>query len=207
MPTPGTASPRSHSKRNNAHPKEASQIFAQRSQFASVTFDHVRITLVRPPSEVVKDTTIAFTPDSPPVTLDLIVDVATPGEIFTATLDYVNTGSVVFHGTGDVASHSGDQGSTPQEVVVQYVGVGATATKLVVSPKAPAIVAPGAVNFTVVALDASNVAVGGALVSWASSDPTVATINAATGVLTATGKRGSTTVTASAPTAIGRRDK
>src|SRR3981189_2959615 len=51
----------------------AAAVLSQRSVFAEVTFDHVRIVLVRPPSEIVLDTTIVFTPGSPPKTLDLSV--------------------------------------------------------------------------------------------------------------------------------------
>src|SRR5438067_1807779 len=53
------------------------------------------------------------------------------------------------------------------------------------------------------AFDAANAAVAGTLVAWATSDATVATINATTGALTTTGKRGAVTVTASAPTKLG----
>src|ERR1700712_3540694 len=140
-PTPRT---KAHLALSPVFSKEASQIYSQRSQFAAITFDHVHIVLTRPPSEVVKDTTIAFTPDSPSITLDLAVDVKTPGETFTVTLDYITTGTVVFHGSGDVASHPAEVSTpAPAEIVVQYVGAGSAATKLTVSPKTTTLVPPG----------------------------------------------------------------
>src|SRR5215475_7363909 len=70
--------------------REAAAVYAQRAQFAAVNFDHVRIVLVRPPSETVKDTTVEFSPSSPPKTLELIVKVDSAGETFNVSLDYLS---------------------------------------------------------------------------------------------------------------------
>src|SRR4051812_33532989 len=42
--------------------RTAAAVFAQRGTFAQLDFDRVRVRLVRPPDEVVKDTTVTFTP-------------------------------------------------------------------------------------------------------------------------------------------------
>src|SRR5215813_581125 len=84
---------------------EAAAVYARRAQFAAVNFDHVRIVLVRPPSETVKDTTIAFGPTSPPLTLELTVKVDSAGELFNVSLDYLSAGVVMFHGQATVPSH------------------------------------------------------------------------------------------------------
>src|SRR5262247_1868205 len=72
--------------------REAAAVYARRAQFAAVNFDHVRIVLVRPPAETVKDTTVEFNPSSPPKTLELTVEVRSAGETFNVSLDYLSTG-------------------------------------------------------------------------------------------------------------------
>jgi predicted aminopeptidase len=62
-------------------------VLAQRSLFAEVVFDHVHVVLVRPPSEVVADTTIAFTPGTPQVILNLFVKIRSVGESFAVTVE------------------------------------------------------------------------------------------------------------------------
>ncbi|MGH7616771.1 MAG: beta strand repeat-containing protein, partial [Gemmatimonadaceae bacterium] len=183
--------------------KEAAAVYAQRASNAALGFDHVHIVLIRPPSEIVVDTIVTFTPDSPPQTFELTVPVRETNEAFNGELDYTNNGVVVYQATAKVVSHPADEPAQPQDFVVVYVGPGATATKLTVTPKTVTIVAPGSASFTAVATDANNAAVAGVPVTWASSDPSVASIDAQTGALATTGKRGTVTVTASAPTTSG----
>src|SRR4051812_31449053 len=73
-PTAARAAAKARLSANPVFSPAAAAVFSQRSQFAGIGFDHVRIIVVRPPSEVVKDTTIVFNPDSPPVTLDFNVE-------------------------------------------------------------------------------------------------------------------------------------
>jgi hypothetical protein len=164
-----------------------------------ISFDHVRVRIVRPPSEVVVDTTIEFKPGQADATLDFTVTVRADGESFQITMDYLNSGVVVFHGNGAVKSHAADAPTPPQEITLQYVGPGANVTRIAVSPKTSDIVAPTTVNFTFTAFDANNSAVATVPVLWTSSDPSVATISN-TGTLTTAGKRGTVTVTATTPT-------
>ncbi len=164
-----------------------------------ISFDHVRVVIVRPPSEVVVDTTIAFAPNQQDVTLDLAVAVHADGESFHASIDYTNPSGVVFHGEGTVQSHPVDAPASPEEIGVQYVGPGASVAHIAISPKLSSIVAPATVNFTVTGTDASNATVSGPIpVDWSTSDPAIATITN-TGTLTTTGKRGTVTVTARTP--------
>ena len=73
-----------------------------------LTFDSVRVVIVRPPADTVKDTTIAFAPGQLDVTLDLSVAVHADNEIFHAGIDYTNPVGVVFHGEGTVQAHAAD---------------------------------------------------------------------------------------------------
>jgi len=182
---------------------EAAAVYAQRAQFAAVNFDHVRIVLVRPPSETVKDTTIAFGPTSPPLTLELTVEIRGAGEKFNVSIDYLSTGVAMFHGQAAIPSHA--PGTVPPqqpEIILHYVGPGADVTRLVISPKTPNVIAPAGVNFTAAAFDANNAPVLNAPLVWTTSDATVAAVNANTGVVTTTSKRGTATITASTPTNV-----
>src|SRR5262249_43454487 len=79
---------------------------------------------------------------------------------------------------------------------------GANVTRITVSPKTVTLRAPTTSTFTAAAFDANGNAVANVPITWSSSDPTVATIDASTGVLATAGKRGTTTVTARSPTGI-----
>src|SRR5262249_37614173 len=125
--------------------KAAAAAYAQLADFG-ITFDHVRVTIVRPPSDTLIDTLVAFTPGHADLTLDLPVPVLTDGETFNAGLDYTSPSGVVFHGQGTVTSHAPDQPAPPQTITVQYTGPGASVAHIAVSPKTLTIVAPGTAN-------------------------------------------------------------
>jgi hypothetical protein len=183
---------------------QAAAVYAQRATFAAASFDHVHIVLTRPPNEIVIDTIITFNPASPPTTLDLFVDVKTTNEVFDGAIQYTNSGAVVYQASGKIQSYPPDQvAPTPQELVVVYVGPGANATRLIVSPKTSTVVAPGGTSLTATAFDANNAPVANAPITWSVSDASVATLSTTTGTstsITTAGKRGTVTVTAATPT-------
>src|SRR4051812_427906 len=72
---------------------------------AGVDFDNVRIVIVRPPSDTLKDTTIVFGPTTPPLTLELSV-VAAPSEALSAGVQYSKGTTVLFSGTAPVKTFS-----------------------------------------------------------------------------------------------------
>src|SRR5262245_36778565 len=164
-----------------------------------ITFDHVRVRIVRPPTEVVADTTIEFKPGQADATLDLTVPIRTDGESFQLSMDYLNGGAIVFHGNGSVKSHAANAEAPLQVITIQYAGPGATVTRIAVSPKSSDIVAPTTLGFTITAFDANNNTVASVPTLWTSSDPSVATISNS-GTLTTGNKRGSVTITATTPT-------
>jgi hypothetical protein len=183
---------------------QAAAVYAQRATFAAVSFDHVRIVLTRPPSETVIDTVITFNPASPPTTLDLFVDVKTTSEIFDGAIQYTNNGAVVYQASGKIQSYPPNQvAPTPQELVAVYVGPGATAKRVAIAPKTSTIQAPGSVSFTATAFDDNNAPVPGAPIAWSVSDASIGILSATSGTstsLSAVGKRGAVTVTATIPT-------
>ena len=175
---------------------EASAVYAQRSEIAGVQFDRVRVRIVRPPSEVVVDTTIVFGPNSSPVTLDLNVEARQAGEVFDGSIDYTSNGTVVFHGQTKVQSHAPEEPApAQQEILIEYVGLGANAARVTLTPATTTIPAQSSFTFAATVTDANNVAIPNVPLLWASSDPSVATLVGA-GTIQSTGKRGTVTITA-----------
>ncbi|HMA23510.1 MAG TPA: hypothetical protein VKP00_05940, partial [Gemmatimonadaceae bacterium] len=167
-----------------------------------IHYDHVRVVLVRPVADTVKDTTIAFTPTTPDVTLNLTVEVRYTGEMFEVGIDYLNTSGVVFHGHGPVRAHSGDQSKPPREQIsIDYVGPGANVARIAVSPRAITLHTGETTTFVAAAFDANNKPVATVPLSWSTSDSSIATIGD-TGLLQALGKRGSAAVIAVTPTGV-----
>ena len=184
-----------------AFSKGAAAAFAAMGAF-SISFDHVHIVLVRPPSEVVIDTIIRFTPASQPTSLEFTIETKSAGEVFDGTMEYTDPAlGVVFRGHAKVQSYSGDAAPAQVDLPIDYVGPGATVTRLAISPKAMLLTSPNVGIFAVQALDGGNNTVANTPIVWSVSDPTVATITA-DGTLTPLGKRGSVTVTARTPTNV-----
>jgi hypothetical protein len=179
----------------------ALQIAQHLSDFG-LHYDRVRVVLVRPPVDTVKDTTIAFTPTGPDITLNLTVEVRSSDEVFDVGIDYLSAASVLFHGHGRIRSHAPDQPAPAQDqVAIDYVGPGANVARISISPKTITLPTDQAVAFTVSAFDANSNPVSTVPVSWSASDPAVATINS-TGSLQAGGRRGNLVVSAVTPTGI-----
>lgn len=167
-----------------------------------IQYDRARVSLIRPPGDTVRDTTVAFTPDGPDVTLSLTVEVRSNDEMFDVAIDYLNSRAIVFHGKGRVRSHAPDQPAAPQQQIsVDYVGPGANVSRLDVSPKTSTIRSDQSTALVAAAFDAAGNPVSTVPLSWTTSDSSVATISN-TGLLQALGQRGILTVTASTPNGV-----
>ncbi len=184
---------------NPVFSKSAQAAAANMDDFG-ITFDHVRVVLVRPVNDTVIDTLVTFKPGQPDLPLDLTVPSHGDGESFAASIDYTNPSGVVFHGEGTVQSHAPDQPAPPeQKITVNYTGPGANIDHIVVAPKTVTVIAPGVQTFTVTAFDDKNAPIASPQINWSVSDASLASISN-TGLLTPTGKRGTVTVTALAIT-------
>ncbi|MEO6877798.1 MAG: Ig-like domain-containing protein, partial [Gemmatimonadaceae bacterium] len=180
---------------------KAASATAARLLDLSISYDRVRIVLVRPVADTVKDTTIVFTPGSADVTLDLNVDVRSPTEVFNGSIDYANATGVVFHGEGKVQAHPANQPApTPQPIVVDYVGPGSHVARIVVSPNPVTILATETMMFTASAQDANGASIAVPLI-WSVSDPSIASISQS-GLFVPAGKRGTVNVIATTPTNV-----
>lgn len=170
---------------------------------AGLEYDNVRIVITRPPNETLKDTTIAFTPASAALTLELGV-AALPQESLVAAVEFRQGTTVIFSGSATVkaVATSVSAVATPVEIEVEYAGPGATATKVAISPGGGLYSSNNNTQFTAKAFDAGNVELPNTPVSWSVSDETLATITSA-GVLTPKGTRGSLRVRAISANGVG----
>lgn len=174
---------------------------------AGVAFNRVRIVLARTDRAVALDTTVTF-PDSA-TEMQLTLPVPLPGNAPNAgyplvlNLEYVNAeGVVVFRGgpvtvtAFPITSDSTPPPPSTVQIPIVWVGPGASATQVVLSPNRLQADSGAAFTFTAQALDSLGRVVPNTPIAFTSADTSVAKINAATGVGTAGSKRAFTTITA-----------
>lgn len=168
-----------------------------------ISYDHVRVVIVRPPVDTVRDTTIAFTTRDAAMNLDLTVQVEKDGELFDASIDYVGASGIVFHGHGEVQAHPIDQPATDSPVIVlNYAGPGAAAAHISIQPHDLTLLASDSTKtLTLTAVDSSGATVDPPPFAWSTSDGTLATITSK-GTLQPLGHRGAVTVTATTVTGL-----
>lgn len=163
-------------------------------------YDNVRIVIVRPETDTLKDTTVAFHSTDAPLTLELSV-LAIPEEHLGATLQFKSGTVVLFQGSSNVTATPANIPGTADNAVsiaVTYVGPGATAKKITLSPGSGLFAAGIATQFTATASDANDVVLKNVPFAWSVSDANVATISPTgpTAMVTPKGSRGTVTVTA-----------
>jgi hypothetical protein len=166
---------------------------------AGLVVDRVRIVVVRPPSDTLKDTTVVFPVGVDALPLELTVT-AVPGEQLGAGLQYQSGSTVLFSGTTSVVVRvSGAPGPTPPPTVeIVYVGPDKAATLLLITPAAGAFTTTDPVQFTAQTLDGAGAVVPNVPIVWSTSDAGIATISP-TGLLQFTGTDGAVIVTAQTP--------
>ncbi len=153
-----------------------------------VQFTKVHVVLHHDDGTVALDTTINFPAgvDSVPLnlTVKLLDNAPTSGEPMTLDLGYLNAaGDVVFSGGPiDITAApppAGGGSNPPVQVPVKYVGTGASATAVVISPRTVSAVSGSPFSFSAVAKDVNGNTIAGTPILWNSLDPTIATITSA----------------------------
>jgi hypothetical protein len=164
----------------------------------------IRIRLVDLGGAVALDTVIAFPANQQTLSLVLPLNILGTEQQFNAIVELRDaSGTVQFSSTQRVTARDARRPAAPLvAVTLQYVGPGASAKTITVSP-AEATVVPGASQALVAtAADQSGAPVPNLFVSWSSSDTTVARVTS-TGSISATatsrGPRGTVTFTARTP--------
>jgi hypothetical protein len=162
---------------------------------AGLEYDRVRVLITRGTTEVLKDTTVDYSPASPDLTLPLTL-AADPGEVVTATLEYRNATMVLYSGTVTVTTVAiGTPGATPTQLVVIPVGPGAEAATVQLSPSGGNFPVTDPVAFTAQARTSDGTVIPGALFAWTVDDETIATVGS-DGVVHPTSKGGTVHVRA-----------
>ncbi|MFL5606044.1 MAG: beta strand repeat-containing protein, partial [Gemmatimonadaceae bacterium] len=171
-----------------------------------IVVTQVHIALTAADGRLALDTTIQFPADQDLLTISLPVEITGAEETFTALIELLDaTGLKLFAQTQLVTARAAAlPGETPPLITLEYVGPGKNARTVTVSPSDLSVSPTTAQSVTATAVDASGDAVTDLLVSWTSSDPTLATVvgTGTTASVTALGRRGTVTITATTPTGI-----
>ena len=172
-----------------------------------VDVTNVHIRLVDLSGAVTLDTVVAFPVGRDTLSIVLPLDIQGKEQQFNATVELRDaSGAVQFSSTQRVTARDASLPAMPAAAItLQYVGPGFNAKSVAVSPS-DATALPGATQLLIAtATDAAGAPVSSLLVTWTTSDSTIARI-AQTGHVTATatarGPRGTVTFTAKSPTGV-----
>src|SRR5262245_43654729 len=111
---------------------EAQQIASSLPEFG-MAIDRVHIVVTRPPSKVVKDTLIPFPAGQNELSITLSVELDEPEETLTVRVELLEGSLALFGGSKDVVARDG-QSTAATEVQLSYIGPGASARTLQVTP-------------------------------------------------------------------------
>lgn len=162
-----------------------------------VDFASVRLVLVRTNGDTVVDRVVPFPADSTSIELRLNVvlsDAATPqGEPFAAAMRYIAANGDTVFSAGPVAVVGRPVGSTPvppPTIPLRYVGPGADAASLVMTPTAFTGTINQQVTFSSVVRDSANAVITTVPVAYTSTDSARVRVDLRTGAATLLGARG-----------------
>ena len=170
-----------------------------------INVTHVRIRLRATDGTLARDTTIAFGADD---TLRVRIPIEIQGteQTFSALIELRDAaGRVLFARTQDVIARAAHLPAAPAPVIaLEYVGPGAAARAMTVSPVD--LTVPGNTDaiLTAIAIDSAGNPISDLLVGWTSSDSAVATVRAVGPIATVrgTGRRGAVVITATSPNGL-----
>ena len=170
-----------------------------------VTVTQVRIRLRTVDGALARDTTIQFGAQDT-LHLQLPVEIQGTEQTFSALIELLDaTGLVLFSQTQTVVARAvGLPPAAPPAITLEYVGPGALARALTITPGVLTVQGGTLPLLTAAAADAAGAPVTNLLLAWTSSDPQIATVTAAGAVATVhgTGKRGTVSITATTPAGL-----
>ncbi|HYK11096.1 MAG TPA: invasin domain 3-containing protein [Gemmatimonadales bacterium] len=142
-----------------------------------LVIDSLRVVVVHPPSDTLKNVATYFNPDSSQVHLDLSVSLTQPSETLSVSVILSAGGVPVFTGTQSaVVSVGSSSSSSPISIPLNYSGPGAHVTALHISPLDSVIRFSDSLRFRVTA-DSAGTPVTNFYTSWRTSDSLAAKIN------------------------------
>jgi hypothetical protein len=192
-PTAGRKSVLAVEPRFESTAAKTSALLAQ----VGIGFDNVRIIVVRPATDTLADTTITFSPTDTARALALAV-LAVPNDQLTVTLQFRSGTSVLFQGSASTVAVpllSNVASTNAVNIAVTYVGPGANAAKISITPGSGNYPTGIPTQFAATAFDAQNAAIADAPIIWSVSDTSIASVTSA-GMVTPKVARGSVTLTA-----------
>ncbi|HKW10691.1 MAG TPA: Ig-like domain-containing protein, partial [Gemmatimonadaceae bacterium] len=172
----------------------------QRLGAFGVTLDNVHVVVREEPvggevGRVLKDTTIAFPASATQLTIDLDLELQGSQQEVVASVDLRQATTTYFSGTQDFLAQLGETATSPEPIFLSYVGPGASAAFISISPQPATLALSGAFQFVANAYDSQERPVTDLPITWSTSDATIATVSA-TGLVTATAKVGAVTISA-----------
>jgi hypothetical protein len=171
-----------------------------------IVVTQVHIALTAADGRLALDTTIQFPADQDLLTITLPVEITGAEQTFTAVIELLDANGLrLFAQTQTVTARAAAlPGETPPVITLEYVGPGKNARTVTVAPSDVSVSPTGPQSLTATAVDAGGNAVTDLLVSWTSSDPTLATVAGigTTASVSALGRQGTVTISATTPTGI-----
>jgi hypothetical protein len=167
---------------------------------AGVVFDRVRLVVTRLPSDVLKDTTVAYAPGQSDLQLQLSV-AAVPNEQLEAKLEYKSGDLVVYRGSTTVVAQAPSSDAPAAVVPVQIADQGVLASNVTVSPSSGNFPADTNRQLSAVVRGENGAILSGATLVWSVNDETVAGVTQA-GVVQPKNKDGTVVVTAATVTGV-----
>jgi hypothetical protein len=165
-------------------------------QAAGLQVDRIHIVIRGADGTIVFERDVVFPAGQGEVSITADVPVHGETERFRASYELFSGTIAMFTGMVEVTGRPGVTTTTPSVVPTTFVGPGATATRVDVSPASSTLLAGTTTSLTATAFDNANAAIVGTPFVWSSSNPTVATVSPA-GLVTAGNTRGTTTISAS----------
>src|SRR5689334_22667680 len=135
--------------------------------------DRVRIILIRPVSDTLKDTTITIHRSDPQIDLPLTVRVV-PGVTLEAIMQYKSGETILYEGRATVETVPLNRPNPkPFDLPMEYLGPGKDAMRVVVLPSSGSFPTSANVLFTATAFNPADVALPGTPMAWTVSDATL----------------------------------
>jgi hypothetical protein len=172
----------------------------QRLDAFGVTLDNVHVVVRLEPvgeeaGRVLKDTTIDFPSSATQITIGLDLELQGSEQEVAATVDLRQETTTFFSGSQDFLAQVGETATSPEPVLLSYVGPGASAAFINIDPQPATLALSGVFQFVANVFDAQERPVTGLPITWSTSDASIATVSAA-GLVTSSATAGTVTITA-----------
>lgn len=165
----------------------------------------IRVVLMNLAGKAVVDTIVAFPATQDTVAVDLPVPISGQQEQFDSVIELRDASGAVQFASRQRITVRTSGASSPLPVSMQYVGPGASASRITLSPSAITLPSGTPQSLIATGTDAAGKSVGDLSVTWTSSDTAIAVVTASgntTANVTPRGKRGLVVISATAPSGI-----